>query len=227
MDFISPNVVLYWITTPVLNMWVLSKRKALQAAKTVESPCSNAESLPATLQWAYQIDADCFIEPFGGFHKLRYPQHGWFVRGNPIRIDDVGLPPFQETSICGPFRAFFNTLETTALVVSVQCELSIPVERWFSDGNVVSPFWGGYHTWLAFLWSIAIACLTPLGNTWSFLKKWLDRSVHRIPPIPSILYEAWSANGVTIIYHSLIAINPKSGKKFFRMVIRWCFPYTC
>ena len=34
-----------------------------------------------------------------GFHKWGYPIAGWFIRENPIKMDDLGVNLFQETSI--------------------------------------------------------------------------------------------------------------------------------
>ena len=34
------------------------------------------------------------------FPKIGVPQNGWLILENPIKMDDLGVPLFSETSIC-------------------------------------------------------------------------------------------------------------------------------
>jgi hypothetical protein len=43
----------------------------------------------------------CQFYLYVGFNKWWYPKNSWFIMENPIKIDDLEVSLFQETSTCG------------------------------------------------------------------------------------------------------------------------------
>ena len=74
------------------------KQRQPNAPRTFQVPkgTSFPEPLGKDMGWNWLVR---FLGNIWVFPKIRVPQSGWFIRENPIKMDDLGVPPFKEKPI--------------------------------------------------------------------------------------------------------------------------------
>ncbi len=95
--------------------------RILNVALLKSSQSNNPDTAPA-LAWGIM-----WVLP-----KIMVPQNGWFIRENPIKMDDLGIPLFLETTMYQVLQVVtsFGPIAVAPVCASVSWGLTVPFVTW-------------------------------------------------------------------------------------------------